>query len=487
MLNARGRSGFLDRRRLPKGMNLTSSPPVDRLEQLLRSWCREHPSDHVRLETVLPAVVTEAARAREPDATLQSALDLLGRMAQWPRYLRSLSEHPGAVRRLVGLIGASPWLGQLLTARPALADELLPDRYAARPLDRAALRTSLQDTLRRCSDDEATQWIALRNFKHSCLLHILSLDLEGALGLDEVSGALSDLADVLLETILLRVGARLGSGVAAATTPLGIIAYGKLGSREMSYASDTDIVFLHEDGAETTSVARLATTVNQWITAPTAAGTLYETDFRLRPYGASGPLVTSLSAFRDYQLNAAWTWEHQALTRARFIAGAPTLAAAFARLRRDVLVGSRDPGKLRSDVLAMRARIAAGHQRNAGTHRDGATFDVKHSRGGIIDVEFIVQHLILQRAHAHPGLAEVSNNVGVLASASALGLIPDDLARATADAYCAYRLWMHRERLRGNEIVRVAVQEAQLHQSTVSELWAHVFAETVETGGTRHA
>jgi [glutamine synthetase] adenylyltransferase / [glutamine synthetase]-adenylyl-L-tyrosine phosphorylase len=474
-------------------MELSPSPPLDRLEQLLRGWCAEHPVQHSRLENLLPAIVAEAARAPEPEPTLQSSLDLLAQMAQWQRYLTSLSEHPGAVRRLVSLIGASPWLGQLLAARPALADELLPDRFAARPPDRAALRASLHDTLKCCSEDEPTQWIALRNFKHSCLLHILALDLEAKLSLAEVSGALSDLADVLLETVLTRVGARQAAVQKPAfdktPAPLGIVAYGKLGSREMSYASDTDIVFLHEDAPDTSAagLARLASTVNQWVTAPTAAGILYETDFRLRPYGASGLLVTSLSAFRDYQLNAAWTWEHQALTRARFIAGASSLADAFARLRRDVLGRPRDREKLRSDVLEMRARIAAGHQRGAGSHGDKNLFDVKHSLGGIIDVEFIVQYLILQHAHQHPALLDANDNTTALECARALGLIPSSLAAATAAAYSAYRLWMHRERLRGNETVRVARTEAQSHQVAVSDLWGHVFGAMRETGGFKHA
>jgi glutamate-ammonia-ligase adenylyltransferase len=468
-------------------MQITAPLPLDRLEQLLRSWCERHPAHHVRLEAVLPAVVAEAARAAEPEPTLQSALDLLERMAQWPRYLTSLSQHPGAVRRLVGLIGASPWLAQLLTARPALADELLPDRYAARPLDRAALQGSLQGTLKRCSDDEMTIWIALRNFKHSCLLHILALDLEGALDLDEVSGALSDLADVLLETVLARVSARQGVAGLGGAAPIGIVAYGKLGSREMSYASDTDIVFLHEDApaAGVEALSRLASTVNQWVTAPTAAGILYETDFRLRPYGASGLLVTSVAAFRDYQLNAAWTWEHQALTRARFIAGAPALAAAFAQLRRDVIGRVREPEKLRRDVLEMRKKIEASHSRSARPQDD--LFDVKHSRGGVIDLEFIVQYLILQGGQAHPALLEVHDNATALESASTLGLIPVSLARAATTAYATYRLWMHRERLRGNETVRAPRAELQVHEAAVRELWAHVFAETFDRKGTTHA
>jgi glutamate-ammonia-ligase adenylyltransferase len=460
---------------------------VDRLERLLDSWCAQHPVNQVRLAPVLPALVSEAACAPDPDATLQSALDLLGRMAEWPRYVTTLAADLSAVRRLVALISASPWLAQLLTARPALTDELLPGRYAAHPPGPLALRQSLRDMLRRCSDDESSRWLALRNFKHSCLLHILSLDLEGALPLGEVSAALSDLADVLLATVLDEVGARL-SVTGGIGCPIGIVAYGKLGSREMSYASDTDIVFLHDDDPDVSAIdlTRVATTVNQWLTAPTPAGTLYETDFRLRPYGQSGLLITSLSAFRDYQLNAAWTWEHQALTRARFIAGAPQLADGFNRVRREALLRPRDAEQLHGDVLDMRARILASHQR-AAVGRGQTSFDVKHSRGGVIDVEFIVQFLILRHAHTHPSLTEVGNNVVALSTAASLGLVPVGLARASAEAYAAYRLWMHRARLRGCEIVEVPMQDATLHQAVVKELWAHVFAETALEAEGAHA
>jgi [glutamine synthetase] adenylyltransferase / [glutamine synthetase]-adenylyl-L-tyrosine phosphorylase len=423
-------------------------------------------ADREQLERLFPVVLGAAGRGPDPERTAQNALELLVRMAAWRRYLTLFAAHPDGFARLVGLIGASPWLGDQLVARPALADELLPGRSAARPLDRDGLCASLAETLRRCSEDESSQLIALRNFKHSCVLHILALDLEGALGLNEVSLALSDLADVILQTILARLGARNSAG------ELGIVAYGKLGSREMSYASDTDIVFLHADDASSDALARLARDVNRWITTPTPAGVLYETDFRLRPYGESGLLVTSLAAFREYQLNAAWTWEHQALTRARFVAGNPALARAFAELRRQVLVRDRDEATLRRDVLAMRDRILASQGQKT------ARFDVKHARGGIIDVEFIVQYLILRHARLHPSLIEATDNVTVLGQSASLELVPPALADAAIDAFCTYRLWMHRERLRGNELVEVAPDSAQPHRKAVMELWRHVLEGT---------
>jgi glutamate-ammonia-ligase adenylyltransferase len=430
----------------------------------------------VRLEGLLPVIVDSAAATSEPDTTLRTALDLALRMAAWPRYLTTLATHPGAVARLVALIGASPWLGQLLLARPALADELLPGRSGDRPPERAALQASLDDTLARCSHDELGPMIALCNFKHSVLLQVLALDLEGALTLDQVSGALSDLADVILAAVLARLSERQGLGRAS---PLGIVAYGKLGSREMSYASDTDIVFLHEDGGPEAQpdLTRLASNVNRWLGTATPAGRLYETDFRLRPYGEQGLLTSSLSAFREYQETAAWTWEHQALTRARFVAGAPTLGQRFAQVRRQILLRPRQQNALRAEVLAMRQRILASSK---GGQSPSHSFDVKHSPGGIIDVEFVVQYLILSQAAAQPALLDAQDNAAALALCARLGLVPAALAEAATLAFRSYRLWMHRERLRGNETVTVDPALAEPHRAAVLSLWQHVFSPLAE-------
>jgi [glutamine synthetase] adenylyltransferase / [glutamine synthetase]-adenylyl-L-tyrosine phosphorylase len=434
-------------------------------------YARLSEDERARLEALVPVIVESAGKTATPAATLVVALDLVLRMAAWPRYLHTFANHTGAITRLVALVGASPWLGQLLLARPALADELLPGRNSDRPPDRATLARSLQETLRRCADDEPGLMIALCNFKHSVILQVLALDLEGALTLDQVSAALSDLADVLLSAILSRVSERLGHG---SVSPVGIVAYGKLGSREMSYASDTDIVFLHEDAPAECEPAftRLASTVNRWLTTATAAGTLYETDFRLRPYGTHGLLTSSLSGFGSYQETAAWTWEHQALTRARFVAGDPRVGQRFAQLRRQILARPRQATVLHTDVLAMRQRIAESRRK----HAPGAgLFDVKHSRGGIIDVEFAVQYSILARAAAHPQLLEAPDNATALAICAELGLVSPDLAQAATQAFRSYRLWMHRERLRGNEVVLVPAAQAESHRTAVLSLWQHVF------------
>jgi len=357
----------------------------------------------------------------------------------------------------------------------ASVEDLLPLARAARGQvarrlpDRAALRLFAEGALAGAADEEA-ELVALRRWKRERVLHILALDLEGALTLDEVSVALSEVADVLLGLVLSRVSARLGLGP---ESPVGVIGYGKLGSREMSYASDTDIVFVYDSAGSAPDLAleRLARTANRWLTAHTAAGVLYETDFRLRPYGSGGLLITPFSGFREYQREHAWVWEHQALHRARWICGAAPLAHAFADLRQEIVARRRDPRRLRTEVLAMRQRIWAASQPPADL------FDVKHSRGGIIDVEFLVQHLVLRHAADRPELARVNDNAGVLACAAEAGLVPVDLAAAVTAAYRRYRQWMHHERLRGNERIRVSLAEAEPHRAAVLTLWQEAFAE----------
>jgi glutamate-ammonia-ligase adenylyltransferase len=352
-------------------------------------------------------------------------------------------------------------------------EDLVPEARARGPVPR---RLPDLSTLRRLAaealagaPDEESEMVALRRWKRERVLHILALDLDGALDLDEVSGALSAVADVLLELVLSRLSDRLGLGPAS---PVGVIAYGKLGSREMSYASDTDIVFVYDSvgGTPETELQQLARAANRWLTAHTAAGALYQTDFRLRPYGSGGLLITPFSGFREYQREHARVWEHQALVRARWITGTRPLACAFEDLRQEIVRRRRDPEPLRAEVLAMRERIWAACTPPADR------FDVKHSRGGIIDVEFVVQHLVLRHAADHPALAAVHDNAGALARGVEAGLLPAEMASPVAAAYRRYRQWMHHERLRGNELVRVARAEAEPHRQAVLALWRQSLA-----------
>ncbi|MEJ2176088.1 MAG: bifunctional glutamine synthetase adenylyltransferase/deadenyltransferase, partial [bacterium] len=215
--------------------------------------------------------------------------------------------------------------------------------------------------------------------------------------------------------------------------------------------------------------ARLAQRVNNWLTTHTAAGVLFATDLRLRPSGASGLLVSSLAAFEQYQEQSAWTWEHQALTRARFCAGDAAVGAAFEAIRERILRRARDPGALAKDVLEMREKMHAAHPNRS------LLFDLKHDRGGMIDLEFIVQYLVLAHAHAHPELVGNLGNIALLGMSGALGLIPAPLAARCQDAYRDFRRLQHALRLEGAQYARVEPASVEAQVGAVQELWAKVF------------
>jgi glutamate-ammonia-ligase adenylyltransferase len=215
--------------------------------------------------------------------------------------------------------------------------------------------------------------------------------------------------------------------------------------------------------------ARLAQRMSTSLTSRTAAGLLFDIDLRLRPDGASGLLVSSLEAFQRYQRESAWTWEHQALSRARYCAGEAAVGAAFELERRSVLRTRREPGKLREDVLSMRTQLLEGHP-NASD-----SFDLKHDRGGMIDIEFMVQYLVLAQAHAHPELTANDGNIALLKLAAKLELIPAASAESVGDAYREFRRLQHRLRLNGARYARVPHAQVERQVEATLALWREVF------------
>jgi glutamate-ammonia-ligase adenylyltransferase len=312
---------------------------------------------------------------------------------------------------------------------------------------------------------------------------LLAQDLGGRLTVERLADHLSALADVLLEATLDACRTQVAATSNSSSPRFAIIGYGKLGGKELGYASDLDLVFLYdvdpadpEAEARPERYARLAQRLITWLTANTAAGQLYDTDLRLRPDGASGLLVSSLGAFRKYQRVNAWTWEHQALTRARFVAGDPQLGAAFEAEREAILRMPRDPGPLAADVAEMRRKMAAGHPNPTGHAHRTALFDLKHDPGGMVDVEFAVQYLVLAHAHRHPELTRNAGNIALLGMSAELGLLPRALADEVADAYRSYRRLQHQVRLTGAPHARVESEAQAAHRSAVAALWRHIFA-----------
>jgi glutamate-ammonia-ligase adenylyltransferase len=318
--------------------------------------------------------------------------------------------------------------------------------------------------------DEERQMDLLREAHHAQVFRLLAQDLSGALSVERLADHLSDLADVMLQVTLelcwkqLRSRHRDEPGFA-------IIAYGKLGGKELGYASDLDIIFLYDDADEQAQevYARLAQRMSRWLTSRTTSGVLFDIDLRLRPDGESGLLVSSIDAFRRYQRESAWTWEHQALTRARFSAGEAAVGAAFEAERRTVLQIPRDEEKLRADVLSMRAQLLEGHPNTS------ELFDLKHDRGGMIDIEFIVQYLVLAHSNSHPALTANDGNIALLRLAAKLGLIPKEAAETVGDAYREFRRLQHKLRLNGAKYARVPHEQVKEAITATLALWRQVF------------
>ena len=428
-------------------------------------------ASQARLDRLVPLAVEAASTERDPDATLDRVLDLLDSISRRGSYLALLVEYPQTLSQLAAMMSASPWVAQYLTSRPMLLDELLDARTLYAPPDWTAAARQLRAQMDDAAGDTEKQMDILRHFKHSHTMRFIAQDLAGELPLETLSDHLSDLACVVLAEVL-RITWPLRS--AHRESPrFAVVAYGKLGGKELGYASDLDLVFLHDDpapeGAE--NYARFAQRINNWLTSITSAGVLYETDLRLRPDGAGGLLVSPFASFRDYQQRHAQVWEHQALTRARFVAGDAEIGAGFERLRVEVLRQQRDLASLRREVAAMRVKMLEAHPNRT------PLFDLKHDRGGLIDVEFAVQYLVLGHALRHPELTGNVGNLALLKLAARLGLIPDARAQAAHDAYRRFRQLQHGLRLQGESYARIDPAAITDARRAVAELWEAVMGE----------
>jgi glutamate-ammonia-ligase adenylyltransferase len=429
-----------------------------------------------RFDALVPRVIEEAARCGNPDATLARCLDLLETISRRAAYLALLAEHPEALRQLAALMSASSWSAEFLNRHPILLDELLDASLLRAPPDWSEFAQRLKRQMSDLAGDTERQMDALREAHHAQTFRLLAQDLSGALTVERLADHLSDLADIMLQVALELCWAQL-SRRHVEEPRFAIIGYGKLGGKELGYASDLDLIFLYDDPHEQAqeNYARLAQRLNLWLTSRTAAGVLFETDLRLRPDGASGLMVSSTEAFRRYQRESAWTWEHQALTRARYCAGDATVGAAFEEERRLILRMPRDAAKLREDVLGMREKLLEGHPNRS------ELFDLKHDRGGMIDIEFIVQYLVLANAHRHAEFVANSGNIALLKLAGKLGLIPSDEAERVASAYREFRRLQHGLRLNGAKYARVPAESVEKEIAATLALWRSVFGSDYPT------
>ncbi|PIF50814.1 glutamate-ammonia-ligase adenylyltransferase [Pseudomonas sp. 29] len=457
--------GFADASKALKALaGLRSSPQLRAMQRLGRE----------RLDAFIPRLLAQAVEHANPDLVLERVLPLVEAVARRSAYLVLLTENPGALRRLLTLCAASPWIAEQITRFPLLLDELLNEGRLFKPPLAPELAAELRERLTRIPEDDLEQQMeALRHFKLAHRLRVAASEIAGSLPLMKVSDYLTWLAEAILEQVLALAWRQT---VAKYGTPLRtdgtlcdpgfiIVGYGKVGGLELGHGSDLDLVFIHDgdpqaetDGPKSIDGAQFFTRLGQRIihllTAQTNSGQLYEVDMRLRPSGASGLLVSSLGAFARYQENEAWTWEHQALVRARVLVGSQDVGRAFESVRAQVLGKARDLAKLQQEVSEMRAKMrdnlgtkstAAGTAANA--FDATAPFDLKQDAGGIVDIEFMVQYAALAWSQSHPPLLRWTDNIRILEELEHEGLMPAEDASLLREAYKAYRSAAHRQAL----------------------------------------
>ena len=433
----------------------------------------------------LARLVTRAAKAvAEARCTLRAAIlfiDWIEPLLRRESYLALLAERPEVQNRLLRLLGLARWPMRYLMLHPGVIDELADERLLHDRFDAAAYTRELEERHagweRSGQAEEELLLDTLRRAHHAEVFRTLVRDVEGHITVEQVADDLSALADATLCCALRWAWKHLKS--AHRDVPqLAVIAYGKLGSKELGYGSDLDVVFVYDDpdtdadkaGEVYGSFVRKLIT---WLTMRTAAGELFDIDTALRPNGNAGLLVTSMASFEKYQTgrggNTAWTWEHQALTRARWCAGLEAIAPRFEAVRRAVLAAPRDVPALHNEVVAMREKVRRAHPVPAGR------FDVKHSAGGMMDVEFAVQTLVLGDSGRHPELQVDVGNIALLQRAEAAGLLPTGVGSAAADAYRDLRRLQHRARL-DEQPTQVEPETMTEASRAVVALWRAVFS-----------
>ena len=454
----------------------------------VRDWCAQPRVQMLRDESKLrlARLVGGAASAVNegactPDAALRF-VDWIEPLLRRESYLALLVERPEVLRRLLRLLGLARWPMRYLMRHPGVIDELADQRLLHGRFDGSALLADLEARHaaweRAGEADEESLLDTLRRAHHAEVFRTLVRDVEGHISVEQVADDLSALADATLQCTIAWAWKHFRQAHRA-TPRFGVIAYGKLGGKELGYGSDLDLVFVYDENDDAADADQLAEVFGAfvrkligWLTLRTAAGELFDIDTALRPNGNSGLLVTSMSTFERYQQgrgsNTAWTWEHQALTRARYCAGWEPLRDRFDAARKAVLCAPRDAAALRAEVEAMRAKLRAA--RPVKDQR----FDVKHSPGGMLDVEFAVQYLVLAHSAAHPGLIDNVGNIALLQRAEGYGLLAAGVGGAAADAYRELRRAQHQARL-DERPTQVDPESMRAQRDAVLALWRAVF------------
>ncbi|CZT31173.1 bifunctional [glutamate--ammonia ligase]-adenylyl-L-tyrosine phosphorylase/[glutamate--ammonia-ligase] adenylyltransferase [Pseudomonas cerasi] len=484
-------AGFVDAEKALKNLaSLRSSPNLRSMQRLSRE----------RLDAFIPRLLAQAVEHEKPDLVLERVLPLVEAVARRSAYLVLLTENPDALRQLLTLCAASPWIAEQIARFPLLLDELLNEGRLFNPPLAPELAAELRERLIRIPEDDLEQQMeALRHFKLAHSLRVAASEISGSLPLMKVSDYLTWLAEAILDQVLAlawrysvaRHGTPLRPDGTLCDPGFVIVGYGKVGGIELGHGSDLDLVFIHDgdleaetDGAKPIDTAQFFTRLGQRVihllTTQTNSGQLYDVDMRLRPSGASGLLVSSVGAFARYQANEAWTWEHQALVRARVMAGSRDVGEQFEKVRADVLGRERDLDKLRAEVSEMRAKMrdnlgtrvtAAGRAANA--FEAAVPFDLKQDAGGIVDIEFMVQYAALAWSREHPALLQYTDNIRILEGLEEAGLLPDTDAGLLREAYKAYRSAAHRQALQKQAGV-VSGDQFHAQRREVMRIWTQM-------------
>lgn len=436
------------------------------------------------LDRLMPLLIESLRQVENTDQTLKRILKLFEAVAGRNVYLSLLAENPDALSQLIKLSAASPWICDYLALYPVLFDELLDTRSLYEPLNRQRLGDELKAMLAGVpSHDVEQQMMLLRKFKHINVLRVAAADIMNVIPLMVVSDYLTYIAETVLEQVVdlswrflvEKHGFPPNTGDRVAG--FGVLGFGKLGGLELGYGSDLDMVFLYDsqdtlamtDGPKPVSCSlfygRLGQKVMHMLNTRLLSGILYEVDMRLRPSGNAGLLVTHVRVYEDYLRDNAWTWEHQALVRGRFIAGDPVIKDEFEGIRKRILCLPREHETLKKEVREMREKM-----RDNLAPKDSRIFDIKQSKGGIADIEFIVQFSILDQAAKNESLVTYTDNVRLLDGLSRHGFMPEDVADQLKQAYCAFRDYGHKQALQDDQAV-VSADEFAETRARVERIW----------------
>ena len=457
-----------------------------------------------RIAQFMPRLLNAVLEETNPDQALLRLLTIVEAVLRRTAYLVLLIENPGALKHLVSLCSASPWITEQVARHPALLDEFLNLGNLYTPPEKAQLEDELRQQLAHIPEDDLeTQMESLRYFRMAHMLRVAAAQVAGKMPLMKESDYLTWTAETILSAVQDIAQRQLVSrhGTPGYTEGEGapgflIVGYGKLGGIELGPGSDLDLVFIHNSNPNVMTTGereldnsmfftRLGQRIVHMLSTSTMSGQLYEVDMRLRPSGNSGLLVSSLKAFEKYQQKEAWTWEHQALVRARCVAGDENLTKQFEAVRAEIISQERDIPKLQKDVREMRHKMAKSlgtKSTKSGIQPESWTkdspFHVKHDHGGIVDIEFIVQFAVLAWSQSHHELTRWTDNIRILEELEKAGLMSGEHVQQLNEAYQAYRKTLHRHALQkmGSQ---VSGDQLHHHRKSVISLWNTLFEDEI--------